>query len=536
MRQTGGGLLVSGGRRSFAEGGYYQSRLEEVLPVSMMRKEHYARPRVAMAMVLDRSGSMSMPVGGGLSKMDLANRGAAEALGVLMPRDQVAVIAVDSSAHTVVPLSTVGEEIDEVVKRTLRIEPMGGGIFVYTGLRAAVAALTESEAPTRHIVLFADAADSEEPGAYRELVDAWAKAGGTISVIGLGSAADVDADFLKDIARRGRGEAFFTRDPGALPRVFCEDVIRVARKTFLEEPTDGLVSPLMVRLGRLEVERFPRVLGYNLCYAKQDAEQLITTTDANAAPLLAVWQAGLGRAAALTCAADGEFTGELRAWTGYKPLFASVVKWLQRERDDLALFATIVRAGRTATVALEMDAEAARTCTGARALIIPPSEGEPIELPLRWSGPRRMEADFRLDSDGLYHGVVLTGEGRRVSLPAAVLPYSPEFAPRRAAEGPALLEKLAGLLLGLLLADIVTRKRLWAHLVPRPARAAAGRLKATLTAAGRSVRRSLSRTGAPAPPAEPAPEEEPRPPRKRESVFTRAKRRARAGRDEGKEG
>ncbi|MHC4479777.1 MAG: VWA domain-containing protein, partial [Planctomycetota bacterium] len=194
VRETGGGLLVTGGRRSFAEGGYYQSRLEDVLPVSMMRQEAYQRPRVAMCLVLDRSGSMAVGVGRGLSKMDLANRGAAEAVGVLMPQDQVAVIAVDSQAHRVVPLVNVGESRDSVVRDVLRIESMGGGIFVYTGLLSAVAELMESQAPTRHIVLFADANDSEEPGAYRDLVGKWVSAGGSISVIGLGTERDADAD------------------------------------------------------------------------------------------------------------------------------------------------------------------------------------------------------------------------------------------------------------------------------------------------------------------------------------------------------
>lgn len=575
VRETGGGLLITGGRRSFAEGGYYQSRMEDILPVSMMRKEHYSRAKLAMCIVLDRSGSMTMHVGGGLTKMDLANRGAAEAVKVLMPQDEVAAIAVDSTAHLVVPLSSVQEKRESVIRDILRIESMGGGIFVYTGLRAAVAELLKSKAPTRHIVLFADAADAEEPGDYKSLVDKWVAAGGSISVIGLGTERDVDARFLMDIASRGGGEAFFTADPHALPRVFCQDVIRVARKTFLEARTAATVRPEILRLGRLEMDSFPDFLGYNLCYTKEDAAELITTADENRAPVLAAWERGLGRVAALTCEADGDFTGDLRAWPDYKPFFSSVVKWAQRTRDDVSLFGTITRSGRTATVALEMDAEAARGCTGAAALIIPPSDAPPQKLPLRWVAPQRMEAVFKLDSDGVYHGVVLTHEGRRVSLPAVVLPYSPEFEPRASSAGLEVLEKLAAatggkrvmhvrellaapaafadepvsaapllaaLLLLLLLCDIVTRKHLWGHLVPAFARAGYAGTRAGLVAAAGRLRRRLRRRGpAEEPPPEAAPPEEPEPavPQpaptpKKESVFARAKRRARAGRGGGK--
>ena len=43
-------------------------------------------------------------------------------------------------------------------------EAMGGGIFVYSGLLSAARMLQDATAGTRHILLFADAADAEEPG------------------------------------------------------------------------------------------------------------------------------------------------------------------------------------------------------------------------------------------------------------------------------------------------------------------------------------------------------------------------------------
>ena len=524
VTEMGGGLLVTGGRNSFAGGGYYQSSLADTLPVSMERRDEFSRPRVAMAIVLDRSGSMGVTVAGGAQKMDLANRAAAEAVNLLTDKDELAVFAVDSQAKEVLPLTGMGGNRRNIRDRILSIEPGGGGIFVFNGLQAAVQALMQTDAPTRHILLFADAADSEKPGNYRKLVKKWTEAGGTMSVIGLGTAGDRDADLLRDIAGRGGGRAMFTRDPANLPRVFCRDAMRVARKTFIEEQTAVQLTPALGRIGKLNIPSFPAVGGYNLCYQKPEADEIAFTQDDHGAPLLAVWRRGMGRAAALTCPVSGEFSGGLAEWKHYRTLFTTLVRWLEKDEADPSLFGTIVRRGRSARVVLEMDEAAAEECTGARAVIIPPNEGDPREIPLQWTSQRRMEASFRLEKDGVYHGVVRTGGGKQVHLPPVALPYSPEFRPRPQGEGRVALSELAkgtgggrmmsveeifaqppvvassrsagtplaavlaALAVVLVLCDIVTRKALWPHLLPR---------RAISTAAGgaAAVRRGVRRAG-----------------------------------------
>src|SRR5690606_10247415 len=107
VEDLGGGLMLTGGRRSFGVGGYFNSPLDPVLPVSMELREEHRKNRVAIAVALDRSGSMTMPVSGNLVKMDLANLGTAEVIRLLTPGDRVAVIAVDSAPHVVQPLSDV---------------------------------------------------------------------------------------------------------------------------------------------------------------------------------------------------------------------------------------------------------------------------------------------------------------------------------------------------------------------------------------------------------------------------------------------
>ncbi len=576
VTEMGGGLLVTGGRNSFAGGGYYHSRLADVLPVSMERRDELSRPRVAMAIVLDRSGSMSAPVAGGAQKMDLANRAAAEAVNLLTDRDELAVYAVDSQAKEVLPLTGMGGNREGIRDRILSIEPGGGGIFVFRGLQAGVQALMDTDAPTRHILLFADAADSEKPGNYRKLVKKWTDAGGTISVIGLGTAGDRDAELLRDIAGRGGGRAMFTRDPANLPRVFCQDAMRVARKTFIKEQTAVQLTPALSRIGQLNISSFPAVGGYNLCYRKEEADEIAFTRDDHGAPLLAVWRRGMGRAAALTCPVSGKFSGGLAAWQHYRPLFTTLVRWLEKDETDPSLFGTIVRRGRSARAVLEMDKGAAEKCTGATAVIIPPDEGEPRTIPLQWTSPRRMKAGFTLEKEGVYHGVVRTSGGKQVHLPPVALPYSPEFRPRPQGEGRQVMSQLAdaagggrimsvedifeqrpvsassgsagtplagvlaALAVVLVLCDIVTRKALWPHLLPRRAvSTAAGGAAAVyrgIRGAGRAVaalrpRPGRKQTGAePEAPADEDGEEEDEEEgaaRDEDDIFREAKRRSR---------
>jgi hypothetical protein len=209
-----------------------------------------------MAVALDRSGSMAMPAGAGRTKMDLANLGTCAAIETLGPFDEVGVIAIDSAPHIISPLTSAKEK-DAICDQVRRIQSMGGGIFTYTALVNAAQMVQESNKGTRHIVLFADAADAEEPGDYQRLLEKLKSISITTSVIGLGSESDKDADFLKDVALRGQGRIHFTSDVDDLPRLFAQEAITAARSSFITDPTAARALPDMVLLGEPSASPFP---------------------------------------------------------------------------------------------------------------------------------------------------------------------------------------------------------------------------------------------------------------------------------------
>ena len=326
IKNSGSGLMLTGGRNSYGLGGYYRSPLDEILPVSMEMKKEHRKFSLAIVVILDRSGSMSMPASPGKTKMDLANLATAEVFKLLQDYDEFGVIAVDSSPHTIVPLGEK-KNLAGASDRILRIASQGGGIFVYTGMVAGLKMLTKARAGTKHIVLFADAADAEEPGDYKRLLAKCSKAGISCSVMALGKKSDQDAKFLMDVAKRGNGQIYFTADAAELPRLFAQDTFVIARNSFVEENTNVKFTAGMHVISSENFGNSFSVGGFNLCFLKPNAEVGAVTTDENSAPLVAFHQVGTGRVLSYTGETDGEFTGGLGKWEKAGDFLAGLARW-----------------------------------------------------------------------------------------------------------------------------------------------------------------------------------------------------------------
>lgn len=434
--EMGGGLLVTGGHASYGVGGYFKSALDSYLPVSMELKNEHRKLSLAMVIALDRSGSMAVPTGDGRTKMDLANAGACAAIDTLGSFDEAGVIAVDSAAHVVRALSSASEK-EAICNDVRRIESMGGGIFTYTALVTAAKMVQESSKGTRHIVLFADAADAEEPGEYERLLETLTKIGITVSVIGLGSETDSDAAFLKDVAARGQGRIHFTATADELPRLFAQEAITVARSSFVTDPTAARALPDMVLLGEPPRSPFPGLDGYNLTYLRPGATMGVVTTDEYQAPVLAFWHRGLGRVAALTAEVDGQYSRRLNAWPDFPSFAVGLGRWLLGGEPPTGMQATIERQGGQGVVRVDLAPDRLRgggeDVRGATAAIVPPgdrSNAKPLRLTMNWVGEDTLEARFPLNTAGLHLGAVQLSHGTVLPLAPLSLPYSPEFEPR----------------------------------------------------------------------------------------------------------
>jgi len=449
ITESGGGLCITGGKNSYGSGGYFKSQLESILPVSMeMRKEH-RKLSLAIVVALDRSGSMAVTVPGGRTKMDLANVATTEVLNQLSGVDQFGCLAVDSMAHEIVPLSDLSSR-DDMAREILAIDSLGGGIFVYEALEKAAAMIAPATAGTKHIILFSDAADSEKPENYQDLLETCTKAGITVSVIGLGTEHDSDAALLKDIALRGGGQCMFTEDAHELPRLFAQDTFLISRSTFIEDPTTVRSTAGMKLITPQTWSEMPQVGGYNLCYLRPGANLAAITEDEYQAPLVASWQAGIGRVLCYTGQADGEFTGPIGKWSESGEFFNSLARWIAAQEQGLGpdLLLTQQLRGNRNFVELHLDSE--RTSTPFAALpqltVLRGQEGVPPEterIPLTWKTADILAAEVPLAGEQtLLTSLEIPGIGQ-TTLPPVCLPYSPEYAIRPAGEGLRTLERMA---------------------------------------------------------------------------------------------
>ncbi len=442
VEQAGGGLVMTGGRHSFGEGGYRKSVIEDVLPVSLEIREEQRKAALALSIIMDCSCSMGVTVPDGRTKMELAAEGVVGALELLNARDEASVHMVDTEVHELFGLSPVADGLP--LSKVKRGFSGGGGIFIGVGLRTARREILKSTKATRHVLLFSDAADSEAPEDALDTVKELVGRGVTVSVIGLGSAGDSDAQLLRDIARAGNGRMYFADDATSLPRIFSQETIAVARASFIEEPTVLAPSADLGLLGRVPAKEPPSIDGYNLTFHKASSSVGVQTTDDNKAPIVAFWPHGAGRAVAVMLEVDGKATGGFRSWASARPLLEQAVRWsMPAQVDALDAVARSSLQGNDLHVTLDVAPNAVSVAgTPKLVLMSGDAHAKPIEMPLRWEDEDRLGAHLVLPGSGTWHPVLKVGP--RVFRAAPVtLSWAPEFEPGSPKEGQATLTSVS---------------------------------------------------------------------------------------------
>ncbi|MEO6568783.1 MAG: VWA domain-containing protein [Opitutaceae bacterium] len=424
IRDQGGGLLMVGGENSFGSGGYFGSALDPLLPVSMELREDQRKKKAALAITMDRSGSMSAVVASGLRKMDLANSGAARAVELLGATDQVAVHAVDTQAHAFVPLKPVGPNREQIIDETRRIQSSGGGIVIMAALSTAWNELKEAKAGTRHIIMFADANDSRQQlGDYASLIQQIRADNITISVIGMGSPFDLDAGILKEVANLGGGRMFFSADPTDLPAIFAQETVSIARSAFIREPTGTEAQPGWREITPRAPDWLKQVDGYNLSYLKAGATAALITTDEYKAPLIAAWQRGAGRAMAVSFPLGGKDSTRVRAWPGYGDFVQTMMHWLVGDDSPPGLAMRTMIEGNRLTLDLYYDES-----WNAKVATTPPT-ALIAENRLNVSATERRNLIWEKIAPGRYRATTDIGAGRMVrgavQIGDKALPFGP---------------------------------------------------------------------------------------------------------------
>lgn len=203
-----------------------------------------ARPPVNLALVIDRSGSMSG------DKIVRAREAALELVGRLAPDDIVSLIAYDTAVEVLVPAQRLREARE--LESAIRGLEARGNTALHGGVVRAAAEVRRHLGEGRHvprIILLSDGQANVGPSSPEELGRLGAslvKEGISVTTIGLG--LGFNEDLMTRLAERSDGNTYFVENSDDLPRIFAAelgDVLNVvARRVVIEINFPEGVRPL----------------------------------------------------------------------------------------------------------------------------------------------------------------------------------------------------------------------------------------------------------------------------------------------------
>jgi Mg-chelatase subunit ChlD len=441
VRDLGRGLVTIGGERSYGVGGYLESPLNDLLPVDSEIVDPMRRRTVAEVLSIDTSESMgachcageamgNAPAEGGINKTDISRAAAERTIAALSENDQVGVLAWNSSAEWVIELQTLPPA--DVIDRGLRSLQPSGNTDIRDSLADAAEALIASDAELKHIILFTDGFTA--PGAIEDTAEEagrlFEEHGITVSVLATGESPEQAA--LEDIATAGHGRFYAGTDFANVPEIMAEEAV-IASRNFI---TEGEFFPEVTSDDEVVsgLTSSPPLLGYVATTAKGQATTLLRIGP-DRDPLLATWQAGLGRVSSWTSDAN-DWAQQWSSWDGFVDFFSGVVKDTLPAGDNAGAVQADVRDGQ---IRVTIDsAEAFPDGAAATATVAGP-DGQSIEVALERTDDGHFEGAAEAPRSGTYavSGIVTDNDGETVlssstlasnSYPAEYVPGAPDVA------------------------------------------------------------------------------------------------------------
>lgn len=320
VSQHGGGLLILGGANTYGPGGYYQTPLEDVSPLSSLVDRE--SPEVALLFVLDRSGSMQQEVGE-TNRLEIAKEATLGAIRVLGAESQAGIIMFDTTAEVLVPIMSTAD----LAPFEAALAPLApsGGTAIHPALVHALEQMRDVEATAKHIIVMTDGLS--QPADFAPVLRDLRELNVTISTVAIGQGADVTG--LANIARLGAGATHATTDFRALPSILGQEAMLLAGNS-VEEQT---VTPewLENRSGAdfSLLAGLPDLNGFTRTSLKDDAVLHLQTVDSDGeqVPLLATWKYGLGNVASFASQGAGPWVIDWMELEEFPALWAELVRW-----------------------------------------------------------------------------------------------------------------------------------------------------------------------------------------------------------------
>lgn len=421
VKDYAGGYICIGGSDSYALGNYRGTELEEVLPVNVDLTGEKQIPKLAMVMVIDRSGSMAAPSveDSSVTGLQLAKQAAVAATKELRESDDVGILAFDDKYAWVVDVQEL-EDTDTIINAIKGIAE-GGGTSIYPAVVEAYKKISESDAVLKHIVLLTDGQD--ENNQYSAVIKDINEAGITLSTVAVGSGADQDT--LSNLAASCGGRYYYTDISNAIPRIFAKEVYLSAKAYLINEDFYPVVCSDSRILDSVVEEGIPLMRGYVATTAKNTADVLLKSERGD--PILATWQCGLGKTAAWCSDGSNQWTAAYGLWDQYPIFWANIINYVITDTNTGEDVVEVEKNGDGAVISLLTEKYDSKTKVSA---VITDSAGNSSEVTLNPDRPGSFSKELNLDEIGVYSINVRkeNGNGEIVSHNTAFArQYSPEY-------------------------------------------------------------------------------------------------------------
>ncbi len=442
VRERGGTLLLSGGPTAYGPGGWGHTLLEDLAPVRMEIDHRKDTPQVAMALVVDRSGSMQG------APLELAKSACRATIATLGPSDLVEVVAFDDAPLRVLSLqSALSARVHDEPLTRLR---SGGGTRIFPAVDLARGDLLGVAARRKHLVLLTDGQSPSE--GLPELVTLLAADGITLTIVGLG--AQVDGGLLTSLTEAGGGRYHAAPNPEELPRIFTRETEWVMGQAQVDGSTELVVARAAECFHGIELDAAPLLHGYVSTSLKPAPAEALLESE-RGEPLLARTRQGLGWVLAWTSESRGPWISDLQRWPELGRFLAQLLRGHARlsEAKDQPLQLELL--GDELKVSFEAFDEHDRFVNQlASSLVVTGPSGKQAPVPLPQVAPGRYETRVKLPTPGAYQ-LQAEHERRQLDGPttpwgtsrgSVSLPYPLELTPRPEAsrEFEALVSALGG--------------------------------------------------------------------------------------------
>jgi uncharacterized membrane protein len=454
VRDLGGGLVFVGGPNAYGPGGYFRTPMEDTLPVEMQIKDQQRLPKLTIAYVIDRSGSMGATTAQGVPMIELAKEAINRSVELLQPTDRAAIATFDASAYWVAEFQDVLDR--QQLQRLVGTLSPDGGTDILAGMQLTARDIVNEPAELKHIILLTDG--GADPNGLVPLTrELFENSNVTTTTISIG----VDSPLLEQMAQAGGGNYHIVMDASSIPTIFSQETVLATRSYIFEQefvPSLTARNPIMDGINAL-----PPLLGYVGVTAKNASQVVLRAPNEFQDPVLAAWQYGLGRSVAFTSDATARWGVNWVTWGDFSRFWSQAVRWTITEGTTNNVETRVVMEDNQAKVIVDARNEDGTFLNGLtlQTSVVDPEFGNQ-RLTLQQVAPGRYEAAFTPSQEGAYL-LRLTGQatdsaGGTVDVNQTtgwVMSYSPEYATATSADS--VLPVLADITGGRSLSENINR-------------------------------------------------------------------------------